>query len=142
MIINSSGGSIYSFIAIHDMINILRCDVATCCVGKAMSCGQMLLISGKKGKRFITKNSSVLIHQIWTKLSGNLSYMDNEIADLESLQKNIFDKYILKYTKITKAQLKKIMSKDSYFYATQAKELGIVDHIITSPSVLYKNINI
>ena len=62
MFIDSYGGACDSFIAIHDIMKIIRCDIATVCIGKAMSCGQMLLISGQKGKRFITPNSRVLIH--------------------------------------------------------------------------------
>lgn len=46
--IDSRGGEIDSFIAIHDVIKMLRCDVATLCIGKAMSAGQLLLMSGTK----------------------------------------------------------------------------------------------
>ena len=62
--IDSYGGYVDSFLAIHDAIRLCRCDVATVCIGKAMSCGQMLLISGAKGKRFITLNSRVLMHPV------------------------------------------------------------------------------
>jgi len=38
--------------------------------------------------------------------------------------------------------LKKYMSADSYISAQEALNVGIVDHIITSPNVLYKNIQL
>jgi len=78
MYIDSYGGYIDSFIAIHDVIKMIRCDVATVCVGKAMSCGQMLLISGAKDKRFITPNSRVLIHELSSGRYGKVHELDNE----------------------------------------------------------------
>jgi len=49
--INSPGGSIYSGLAIYDTMNFIKPDVATMCVGVAMSMGSLLLAAGAKGKR-------------------------------------------------------------------------------------------
>src|SRR5271167_2841179 len=49
--INSPGGSIYSGLAIYDTMQFVKPDIATMCVGVAMSMGSLLLAGGAKGKR-------------------------------------------------------------------------------------------
>jgi len=141
MYIDSYGGWVHSFLAIHDIIKMLRCDVATVSIGKSMSCGQMLLISGTKGKRFITKNSRVLVHEIASLTVGKLSEMENDINETKAL-KRIIEDMIVKYTKIKAKDLKEIMSKDSYFSAEESLKIGLVDYIIEKPKDLYSRINI
>lgn len=141
MYIDSYGGYVHSFLAMHDVIKMLRCNVATCAIGKTMSCGQMLLISGTKGKRFITPNSRVLMHEISNCAWGKLNEMEVVMNETTAMKK-ILDNLILKYTKIKKENLKEIMTKDTYFCAEEALKLGIVDHIITKPQDLYSRVNL
>ena len=49
--INSPGGSVYAGLAIYDTMQFIRPDVATICVGIAMSMGALLLAAGAEGKR-------------------------------------------------------------------------------------------
>ena len=51
MYINSPGGSITAGLAIYDTMQMIRCDVATVCVGLSASMGTILLAGGAKGKR-------------------------------------------------------------------------------------------
>src|ERR1700689_2060352 len=60
--INTPGGSIYSGLAIYDTMNFIKPDVATMCVGVAMSMGSLLLAAGAKGKRAGVPNPPHLIH--------------------------------------------------------------------------------
>lgn len=141
MYIDSYGGWVHSFLAIHDVIKLLRCEVATVCIGKSMSCGQMLLISGTKGKRFITPNSRVLMHEISHFTFGKLTDIEIDVNETKALKKIIED-LIVKYTKIKAKDLKEIMQRDTYFSAEDALRLGIVDHIIHKPKDLYSKIKI
>src|SRR3981081_3843644 len=61
--INSPGGSIYSGLAIYDTMQFIKPDVATMCVGVAMSMGSLLLTGGAKGKRMSLPNARILVHQ-------------------------------------------------------------------------------
>jgi len=142
LIIDSYGGIVDSFVAIHDTMKILRCNVATCCIGKAMSCGQLLLISGEKGKRFITPNSRVMIHEFSSGNFGKLSDLEVSVNENKRLQKTIWETLNIKYTKLTKKRLDDMRERDTYLDAKECLENGLVDHIVTSPSVLYKNVNI
>lgn len=141
MYIDSYGGYVHSFLAIHDVIKMIRCNVATIAIGKTMSCGQMLLISGAKGKRFITPNARVLMHEIASGAFGKLSEMEVDINETRALKKIVED-LIVKYTKIKKTDLKQIMTRDSYFSAEEAVKLGIVDHIVHKPNDLYSRITL
>src|SRR5206468_1273493 len=62
--INSPGGSVYSGLAIYDTIQFIKPDVATTCVGIAMSMGALLLAAGAEGKRTALPNAKILIHQV------------------------------------------------------------------------------
>lgn len=139
LIIDSYGGQVDSFIAIHDAIRLCRCDVATLCLGKAMSCGQMLLMSGKKGKRFITTNSRVLVHEVSKNSGGKLSELDNDIEELKRMQK-IISEMFYKYTKINKMKLTELLSKDSFLSADETVKLGIADYTITDAKSLYSKV--
>jgi ATP-dependent Clp protease protease subunit len=61
--INSPGGSVYAGLAIYDTMRFIKPDVATICVGIAMSMGP-LLAAGTEGKRTALPNSKILIHQV------------------------------------------------------------------------------
>jgi ATP-dependent Clp protease protease subunit len=50
--INSPGGSITAGLALYDTMHMIRCDVATVCVGLTASMGTILLAGGTKGKRY------------------------------------------------------------------------------------------
>src|SRR5205085_7742381 len=61
--INSPGGSVYSGLAIYDIMQFIRPDICTYCVGMAASMGALLLTAGAKGKRFSLPSSRIMIHQ-------------------------------------------------------------------------------
>ena len=68
--INSPGGSIYSGLAIYDTMNFIKPDVATMCVGVAMSMGSLLLAGGAHGKRSALPNSRILHAPALLRLRG------------------------------------------------------------------------
>jgi ATP-dependent Clp protease, protease subunit len=142
MVIDSYGGYVHSLLAMHDVMkHISRCDIITLGIGKQMSCGQLLLISGTKGKRFVTPNSRILIHQLSAMTWGKLAEMEVHINESKKLQE-ILESIIVKYTKVNRKQLLDLMAKDSYISANEALELGLIDGIVKSPNDLYKNSNI
>ena len=140
MYIDSYGGNVHSLLAIHDVMkNLCRCDIATVCVGKAMSCGQMLLMSGTKGKRFATTNARILVHEVSSGTFGKLAEMELDIMEAKTLQKTV-EKLVVTYSKLKPKEIKEIMKRDSYLSVEEAKKFGIIDHIIEKPSDLYKKI--
>jgi len=142
LFVDSYGGEVDSFITIHDVMQLSRCNIATVCIGKAMSVGAMILLSGGIGKRFITPNSHVMIHEISYGSSGKLTDVETDYEEAKRLQKDVVEKIILQRTKITQKQLQEFMSKDTYLTAKDCIKYGLVDHIIHNSQALYSHINI
>jgi ATP-dependent Clp protease protease subunit len=139
--IDSNGGLADSFIAIHDTIKMISSDVATVCLGKAMSSGMLLLMSGVKGKRFITKNSRVLIHELSAGTIGKISNMNVDVKESQRIQ-DVLEKLVVEYTDIKKEDVRDLMEKDTFCNAETAKELGIVDYIVESYEEIFSKLNI
>ncbi|MEO5581481.1 MAG: ATP-dependent Clp protease proteolytic subunit [Saprospiraceae bacterium] len=138
--IDSYGGDVYSLIAIHDTIKMLRCDVATVCVGKAMSAAAILLMSGTFGKRFITPNSRVMLHEISSYgEEGKLTYIRDALKETEKLQ-SLLEGFVKKYTKMSVKQIKDAFSKDFYMDAIQSKKFGVVDQLIDNPDIVHDTV--
>ena len=139
--IDSYGGDIDSFLSIHDAFGLLRCPVATVCIGKAMSCGAMLLMSGTQGKRFITPNARVMTHQLWGAAAGSLSEMETNVKEARRLQDTL-DQIFCEKTGMTIKQVKTLTGVEQYLTPKQSVENHIVDWIITKPSDLYSRIKV
>ena len=82
--LNSPGGVISAGLAIHDTMNLIRCDVSTISVGMTASMGTVLLTAGTKGKRYALPNSTIHMHQPIGGAQGQAS--DVEIAAREILR--------------------------------------------------------
>ncbi|MEX2253740.1 MAG: ATP-dependent Clp protease proteolytic subunit [Thermoleophilaceae bacterium] len=74
--INSPGGSVYAGLAIYDTMQFVKPEIATICVGAAMSLSALLLAAGAKGKRMALPNAKILIHQLEVGFEG-------EVTDIE-----------------------------------------------------------
>lgn len=128
--INSPGGSVYSGMAINDVMNYVKPDVSTVVVGMAMSMAAQLLSAGAKGKRFALPNAKVMIHQGTSGAQGAPS--DIEIAAREILSwRKILDQMLADNTGRSLKQVQKDTDRDYFMTAKEAKDYGIVDAIIT-----------
>jgi ATP-dependent Clp protease protease subunit len=129
--INSPGGIVTGGMAIYDTMNFLQCDVVTYCIGMAASMSTVLLAAGTKGKRFALPNSRVMIHQPSGGAGGQAT--DIAIAAKEILRwRRTINEIISKHTGKTAAQVEKDSDRDYYMSALEAKEYGIVDHVVSS----------
>ena len=129
--INSPGGSIYAGLAIYDTMQFIKPDVATMCVGIAMSMGSLLLMGGARGKRMSLPNSRILIHQPSSGFEGQAS--DIEIHAREVLE--LRDRLNQIYVKHTGQSIDKIsldMERDKFFKPDEAREYGLIDRVIES----------
>ncbi len=129
--INSPGGVVTGGMAIYDTINFLQCDVVTYCIGMAASMATVLLSAGTKGKRFALPNSRVMIHQPSGGAGGQAA--DIAIAAKEILRwRRTLNEVIAKHTGKTMQQVEKDSDRDYYMSAQEAKDYGIVDHVVVS----------
>ena len=132
--VNSPGGSVSAGLAIYDIMQFVKCDVSTVCIGMAASMGALLLAAGAKGKRYCLPNSRVMIHQPLIAgggLAGQAS--DIEIHAKEILRtKDRLTEILAHHTGKELPQLTKAMDRDYYMSADEAKVFGLVDEVVTS----------
>jgi ATP-dependent Clp protease protease subunit len=134
MYINSPGGVITAGMAIYDTMNYIRPDVATMCVGQAASMGAVLLAGGTKGKRQALPHSRILIHQPLGGFRGQAT--DIEIHAQEILRwKSTLNETLARHTGQDVERVAEDTERDKIMTATEAKEYGLLDLVI-SPSDL------
>jgi ATP-dependent Clp protease protease subunit len=132
--INSPGGSVTATMAIYDTMQILSCQVATYCVGLAASGGAVLLAGGAKGKRFALPHAKVMIHQPYGQVGGQVS--DIEIQADEIIKtRAILNDILAHHTGQPIERIAKDTDRDRYLTATESKEYGLVDDVLTKPPV-------
>jgi ATP-dependent Clp protease protease subunit len=130
--INSPGGSVIAGLAIYDTMQIIKPDVATTCVGHAMSMSAVLLAAGAKGKRSALPNSRIMIHQGTAGFHGTPS--DIGIIAKEVLRyKSLLIDLIAKHTGQPVEKVEKDIDRDFYMSPEEGMEYGLVDKILTAP---------
>ena len=129
--INSPGGSIYAGLAIYDTMQFIKPDVATICIGIAMSMGSLLLTGGAKGKRFSLPNSRILIHQPSAGFEGQATDIQIHAQEIIKTRRRI-DEIYAHHTGKTIEEVHKDMERDRFFKADEAAEYGLIDKVISS----------
>ncbi len=129
--INSPGGSVTDGLGIYDIMQFVKCDVATTCIGMAASMGSLLLSAGAKGKRFVLPNARVMIHQplISGGLAGQASDIEIHARELLKTKEQLTKIYEF-HTGQNYQTLEKAMDRDNFMSAKQAQEFGIVDKVV------------
>ncbi|MBU0683806.1 MAG: ATP-dependent Clp endopeptidase proteolytic subunit ClpP [Candidatus Omnitrophota bacterium] len=131
--INTPGGSVTSGLCIYDTMQFVKPDVNTYCIGQAASMGAILLSAGTKGKRYALPFSRIMVHQPWGGVQGAAS--DIHIQAKEILRmKEMLEEILVKHTGQSSERIKDDTDRDRFMSATEAKEYGIVDHVITKIS--------
>jgi len=131
MYINSPGGSVTAGLAIYDTMQYVKCDVQTICMGQAASMGAVLLAGGTVGKRYALPSSRVMIHQPWGGAQGQESDIAIQAKEIVRLKK-LTIKYFAEQTSKSEEAIAKDLERDFYMSAEEAKEYGIIDHIMNS----------
>ena len=129
MYINSPGGSVTAGLAILDTMKMVKCPVATYCVGQAASMGAILLASGEKGRRFALPHARIMVHQPWGGAQGKAS--DIEITAREILRlKDVLNGILADAAGKTPDDVVQDTDRDHFMSAEEAKSWGIVDNIL------------
>ncbi|MFI0356155.1 ClpP family protease [Actinomadura sp. 9N407] len=131
MYINSPGGVVDAGMAIYDMMEFVPNDISTVAMGMAASMGQTLLCAGTRGKRYALRHARVMMHQPHGGIGGTAS--DIKIQAEQSLYlKSVLAERHAFHTGHTLAEIQADSDRDRWFTAEQAREYGIVDHVIDS----------
>jgi ATP-dependent Clp protease, protease subunit len=135
--INSPGGLVTAGLAVYDTMQYIKPNIATVCIGQAASMGALLLTAGTKGKRYTLPNARILIHQPMGGFQGQAS--DIEIQAKEILRmKETLNQILVVHTGKTLEHIQSDTDRDFFMTGQEAKEYGIVDHVIMNRDDLDK----
>ena len=129
--INSPGGSVSAGMAIYDTMQYIKNDVATVTMGLAASMGQFLLTAGAPGKRYALPNARVLMHQPLGGIGGTATEIKIQ-ADQMKYTKRKMAELIAFHSGKSIEKITEDSDRDRWFSAEEAKEYGLVDHVVSS----------
>jgi len=131
--VNSPGGEVTAGLAIYDTMMCLRCPVATFCVGQAASMASLLLAAGAAGKRNALPNARIMIHQPLAGMRGQAT--DIEIHAREILKaRDTINEIYARLTGRPADEIKRDTERDNFMSAAEAKDYGLIDEVLASPS--------
>lgn len=128
--INSPGGSVSDGMAIYDAMQMVKSDIKTICLGSCASMGAILLSGGTKGKRYITPNSEVMIHEISGFHSGKMGELKIRYEHAKTLNDRLIKILATNTGKDIEQIRQDIQLKDKWFNSYEALEYGLVDKIL------------
>lgn len=126
--INSPGGSVSAGLSILDCMTACRNDVSTVATGMAASMGAFLLSCGAKGKRFVTANCDVMIHQPLGGAQGQASDIELVCGHLLRTKRKL-NAILAANTGKDIEQIARDTDRDNWLSADQAVEYGLADKI-------------
>lgn len=130
MYINSPGGSIYAGLAIYDTMQYIKPDVATFCMGMAMSMGAVILAAGARGKRYALPHSTILIHQPLGGAEGQAADIEITAREILRLRDALYS-ILSGHTGQTTDVIKRDSDRNYYLSAQDAVTYGLIDEILS-----------
>ena len=135
--INSPGGMVTAGMGVYDTMQFIKPDVNTICIGLAASMGSLLLAGGAKGKRYSLPNSEIMIHQPLGGFRGQASDIEihaNNILRIKQRLNNV----LAYHTGQDYETLVRDTDRDNFMMAEEAKDYGLIDHVIESRDAIKK----
>ena len=131
MYINSPGGSLSAGYAIIDQMLLSPFPIYTIVRGQAHSMGAIIAAFGKTGHRYVTSNSSIMLHSMIVQTPQDP--IEKHTAALQYLQTDYQQKVkdLASRTKLSWQKLMNIMQQTYWLLPKQAIKIGIVDKIWT-----------
>jgi len=127
--INSPGGLAYGGMAIYDVMQHVRCEVSTICVGMGMSAAAMILCGGAPGKRLALPSAKIMIHQGSAGTRGAPRDMEIHLREVLATTRRMAE-IIAHHSGRPLEQVERDIDRDYYMTAGEAKEYGLIDAII------------
>ena len=132
--INSPGGDITALFAIYDTMKFVKPAINTICFGQAASAAAVLLAAGTKGKRMALPHARIVIHQPYGQSFGQAADIELAAKEIERMR-NLLDQILAEHTGRELEKIRKDTDRDFVMDATEAKEYGIIDEVISARSL-------
>ena len=133
--INSPGGASTALFAVYDVMQYIRPDVQTICMGFAASAAAVLLAAGSAGKRSALPNSRILIHQPHGE-TGHGQVSDIQIRAKEMLeQREMMNEILSRHTGQDVETIARDTDRDNIMSPAEAVDYGLIDKVIEPRSL-------
>ena len=129
MYINSPGGLVTAGMAIYDTMDYVRPPVQTFCIGQAASAASLLLCAGKKGERYALPNARIMVHQPSASYYGQAADIARHAQEIVKMKHRLNEIYA-KHTGQTVQAIEKMLDRDTYMTAEEAKNFGLLDQVM------------
>ena len=127
--INSPGGLLQPALALADLFDHIKPKIKTIGLGTVESAAAYLLMAGTKGRRFISRYSSVMLHEFSWSNSGSYTEMASRSKEIEKTRERQTE-FVMSRTGQTKQKVKKILRhEETWLSPEEAVEWGLVDGI-------------
>jgi ATP-dependent Clp protease protease subunit len=127
--INSPGGLAYGGMAIYDVMQHVRCEVSTICVGMGMSAAAMILCGGAAGKRYALPSAKIMIHQGSAGAKGAPRDMEIHLREVLATTRRMAE-IISHHSGRPVEQVELDIDRDYYMTAGEARAYGLIDEVI------------
>jgi ATP-dependent Clp protease protease subunit len=129
--INSPGGDMTAYFAIHDTMQFQHAPVSTMCVGQAASAAAVLLAAGTPGMRFTLPNARVLIHQPHGGAQGQSTDLEIQVREMVEMRDRMVE-VLVQSTGQTRERITADIDRDHILRGQDAVDYGLVDEVLTS----------
>lgn len=141
LIISSPGGSVGAGYGIYDVMNYIKPPIETIAIGAVASMAAFLLSSGTRGKRCALPNAEILIHQPMGETSGQATDILLAAEHIKKTRERM-ERVFSCNTGKSVEQIHADIERDKHMLAQEAKEYGLIDHIIeTTPKAFKRHAN-
>lgn len=135
--ISSPGGQVMPGLAFTDCMDLVKegklgkspCTVETFVLGYAMSFGAVISAKGSKGHRYALPSSRIMIHQVSSGFQGQSTDIQIQARETELLR-NTLDQTLADASNVSFKEMQAMTERDTFLSASQAKEIGLVDHVM------------
>jgi len=135
--INSPGGVVTAGLAVYDTMQYIKPDITTLCIGQAASMGAILLAAGTKGKRYSLPHSRIMIHQPMGGSHGQASDIAIQAKEILRMRDNL-NRILARHTDQSLERIQEDTDRDFFMSGEDAKQYGIVDHVMANRDDLDK----
>lgn len=122
--LNTYGGYLDAGWVAVDFIRNSTIPIYTIVEGRCASAGTLMSIVGKK--RYMTRSSRMLIHQLSGGMWGKMNELEDSYKDCKDEMKDIVSLYV-KYTNMKAFDIKEYLKKDRWWNMSKCKSRGLVD---------------
>ena len=127
--VNSPGGLAYAGMAIYDVMQHVRCEVSTTCVGMGMSAAAMILAGGACGKRYAVPSAKIMIHQGSAGARGAPRDMEIHLREVLATTHRMAE-IIAHHCGRPIEEVERDIDRDYFMTAAEAKAYGLIDEVL------------